>query len=190
MNPPLKIGIAATGASGALYTKILIECLLRYPKQIETLHLIFSETAKSIWLSEVGAFDLPADLLFEENDFSAPFASGSGVYDVFIICPCSMGTLGRIAGGISDNLITRAADVALKERKKLILVPRETPLNLIHLKNMTQVTEAGGIILPASPSFYSHPETIEDAVATVTERILQISGLEISRYRWGSHGIG
>ena len=171
-----KILIAITGASGSIYAKMLIESLLYYSEQIQELGLIISETGNAPFP------DIP---LYGMHDFSAPFASGSGVFDTMIICPCSMGSLGRIANGVSDNLITRAADVALKERKKLILVPRETPLNLIHLRNMTQITEAGGIIVPASPSFYSHPRSIEEAARTVVERILQLCGLEGKRYQWG-----
>jgi 4-hydroxy-3-polyprenylbenzoate decarboxylase len=115
----------------------------------------------------------------------APFASGSAKYNTLIICPCSMGTLARIATGISNDLITRAADVILKERRKLILVTRDTPLNLIHINNMKTVTEAGGIICPATPSFYSKPQTIEEVAATVIDRVIDLAGLEQDSYRWG-----
>ena len=115
----------------------------------------------------------------------APFASGSGQYDIMIIVPCSMGTLGRIAGGISNDLITRAADVILKERRKLIAVVRDTPYNLIHIRNMETVTLAGGIICPATPSFYSKPTTLEDVAATVVDRVIDLAGLTINTYRWG-----
>ena len=121
---------------------------------------------------------------FEKTDFNAPFASGSSQYDTMIIVPCSMGVVGRIASGVSDDLITRAADVILKERRKLIMVVRETPYNLIHLKNMTLLTETGAMIVPASPSFYSHPQTIEALVDTVIERILDLAGFENDGYRW------
>ena len=114
----------------------------------------------------------------------APFASGSSTYGTLIICPCSMGTVGRIAGGISNDLITRAADVMLKERRRLICVVRETPYNLIHLKNMTAITEAGGIICPATPSFYSNPATIEEAAYTVIHRVLQLAGVNVDGYKW------
>ncbi len=115
----------------------------------------------------------------------APFASGSARFDTMIICPCSMGTLGRIAGGISNDLTTRAADVVLKERRKLILVVRETPYNLIHINNMKLVTEAGGIICPATPSFYSKPSSFEQLAATVVDRVIDLCGLENTTYRWG-----
>ena len=123
---------------------------------------------------------------FTTTDFSAPFASGSGQYDTMIIIPCSMGTLGRIATGISSDLITRAADVVLKERRKLICVVRDTPYNLIHIRNMETVTLAGGIICPATPSFYSKPKTIEAVASTVTDRVLDLAGFSINTYRWGN----
>ncbi|MGK2864608.1 MAG: UbiX family flavin prenyltransferase, partial [Chitinophagaceae bacterium] len=116
---------------------------------------------------------------------NAPFASGSGQYDTMIIIPCSMGTLGRIANGISNDLITRAADVVLKERRKLICVVRDTPYNLVHIRNMETVTLAGGIICPATPSFYSKPKTIEEVAATVVDRVLDLAGFDISTFRWG-----
>jgi 4-hydroxy-3-polyprenylbenzoate decarboxylase len=114
----------------------------------------------------------------------APFASGSAKYNIMVVCPCSMGTMARIATGMSNDLITRAADVILKERRKLILVTRDTPLSLIHINNMKTVTEAGGIILPASPSYYSKPKTIEELAATVADRIIDLMGLENDTYRW------
>jgi 4-hydroxy-3-polyprenylbenzoate decarboxylase len=119
------------------------------------------------------------------SDFMAPFASGSGQYDTMIIIPCSMGTLGRIASGISNDLISRAADVILKERRKLICVIRDTPYNLIHIRNMEAITLAGGIICPASPSFYSKPSTIEQAAATVVDRVLDLAGFDFKTFRWG-----
>ena len=115
---------------------------------------------------------------------AAPFASGSSSYSALIICPCSMGTLGRIAAGISNDLITRAADVMLKERRKLILLTRDTPLNYVHIKNMETVTLAGGIICPASPSFYSRPKNFEELARTVTNRAVSLAGLEIKSFKW------
>lgn len=138
------------------------------------------------WELEIGAFnalDYPFTF-YDKRDFNAPFASGSARYDTMIVCPCSMGLLGRISQGISDDLITRAADVILKERRKLICVVRETPYNLIHLRNMTQLTEAGAIICPATPSFYSQPDTIEKVVDTVVDRVLDLAGFEFDTYRW------
>jgi flavin prenyltransferase len=182
-----KIIIAITGASGPIYAKRLLEKLQIINSQFDTCDLVFSSTAKEIWKYELGT--TPGDLaesftIYEKNDFYAPFASGSAEYDIMIIIPCSMGTLGRIASGVSDDLITRAADVILKERKRLILVVRETPYNLIHLKNMTLLTEAGAIILPATPSFYSLPQTIDDLVDTVVNRVLNLAGFENNGFRW------
>ena len=118
-------------------------------------------------------------------DFMAPFASGSAKYEVMLVCPCSMGLLGRIAAGISTDLTTRAADVILKERRKLIVVTREMPLSLIHIRNMETVTLAGGIICPATPSFYGKPSTIEEVAGTVIDRVLDLSGLDWHSFRWG-----
>jgi 4-hydroxy-3-polyprenylbenzoate decarboxylase len=139
-----------------------------------------------IWEHEIGSpFEpLPPAKSYENNNFYSPFASGSSTFDTMIICPSSMGTLGRIAGGISDNLICRAADVMLKERRKLIIVPRETPYNLIHIRNMEILTQAGAIICPASPSFYSKPATIDDVVMTVVDRILTLAGFGEDSYHW------
>lgn len=149
--------------------------------------VIMTTNAKEVWKTELDNDnwqDYPFRY-FGTMDFSAPFASGSGQYDTMIIVPCSMGTLGRIASGISNDLITRAADVILKERRKLICVVRDTPYNLIHIRNMETVTLAGGVICPATPSFYSRPKTIEEAAATVVDRVLDLAGLRIDTYRWG-----
>jgi len=122
--------------------------------------------------------------IFDKKDFNAPFASGSAKYKTMVVCPCSMGTMGRIAHGVSDDLLTRSADVILKERRKLILVARETPLSLIHIENMRTVTLAGGIICPATPSFYSKPKDFEALAATVVDRVIDLCGLEIDSYTW------
>jgi 4-hydroxy-3-polyprenylbenzoate decarboxylase len=182
-----KIVVAVTGASGAVYASVLFKKLCALKNQLDEVGVVFSTNATGIWNYELKApFEVVAPLkLYAKNDFYAPFASGSSTFDTMIICPCSMGTLGRIAQGISDDLITRAADVMLKERRKLILVPRETPYSLIHIENMRTVTLAGGIICPATPSFYSNPETIEQAAETVVDRILALAGFEIEAFRWG-----
>lgn len=182
-----KILIAISGASGAIYPQLLINKLLNIKDQWDELSVVMSTNAKQIWLAELGNEDfknLPVKF-YDKTDFNAPFASGSARYNIMIISPCSMGTLARIAGGLSNDLVTRAADVILKERRKLILMLRETPYNLIHIKNMEAVTIAGGIICPATPSFYSKPTTIEEAAMTVVDRLLDIAGLDIASYRWG-----
>lgn len=196
---PNKLIIAITGASGAIYAKILLEKLEKLQSQIEAVGVIMSDNAKTVWQHELGKENESQDLshapilpfsdspffsFYDKNNFNAPFASGSARYGTMIICPCSMGTMGRIAAGISNDLTTRAADVILKERRKLILVTRDTPLSLIHINNMKIITEAGGIICPASPSFYSRPQTIEQAAATVIDRVLDLAGLEVETFRW------
>ncbi len=182
-----KIVVAITGASGSLYSRILLEKLGAIKDQWSALGIVMTENAKTVWQTELGNENYTmfhADY-YTKNDFMSPFASGSGNYDTMIIIPCSMGTLGRIAAGISDDLISRAADVILKERRKLICVVRETPYNLIHLRNMETITLAGGIICPATPSFYSRPQTIEDAASTVVDRVLDLAGLQVKTFRWG-----
>ena len=183
-----KIVVAVTGASGAVYAEQLIKKLLKASNQWDELAMVFSNNAKDVWQTELGnrsydSFDIP---VFDKQDFNAPFASGSGQFDTMIIVPCSMGTMGRIASGISNDLITRAADVVLKERRKLILAVRETPYNLIHIRNMETITLAGGIVCPATPSFYSQPQTVEDVIATVVDRILDLAEIDIKTYRWGN----
>lgn len=182
-----KIVVAITGSSGAIYAKTLLDTLSTLTEQLDAVGVVFSDNARLNWELEIGPVDLspyPFDF-YEKNDFFAPFASGSAQYEVMIICPCSMGTLARVATGISNDLVTRAADVVLKERRKLILVTRDTPLSLIHINNMKTVTEAGGIICPASPSFYSRPTDLESIARTVTDRVLDLSGLKLDSYRWG-----
>ncbi len=184
-----KIVIAITGASGSIYAKVLLDKLNTLSSQFAELAMVFSDNARDVWKLELGNEDhnhYPFRC-YSKNDFMAPFASGSAKYTIMVICPCSMGTLSRIAQGTSNDLITRAADVVLKERRKLICVTRDTPLSLIHINNMKTVTEAGGIILPASPSFYSKPKTIEEVAATVADRIIDLMGLEQSSYRWNEH---
>jgi 4-hydroxy-3-polyprenylbenzoate decarboxylase len=183
-----KIVIAITGASGSLYAKMLIEKILSIKDQWNNVGVVMSKNAKEVWKTELENEDYknyPVDF-FDKHDFSAPFASGSGQYNVMIVAPCSMGTLGRIANGISDDLITRAADVMLKERRRLILMVRENPYNLVHIKNMEVLTLAGGIICPATPSFYHRPKSPEEIALTVVDRVLDLAGFEISSNRWNS----
>jgi len=182
-----KIVISITGASGSVYAKLLLEKLSSVKQQWTDVAVIMTENAKEVWKTELGNEDykhLPFKL-YSTTDFSAPFASGSGQYNTMIIVPCSMGTLGRIAAGISNDLTTRAADVILKERRKLICVVRDTPYNLIHIRNMETVTLAGGIICPATPSFYSRPSTIEEVASTVVDRVLDLAGIDVKSLRWG-----
>ena len=182
-----KIIVAVTGASGAIYAKVLFDKLLLLKDQIEEVGVVMSDNAKFVWETELENTkynNLPFTF-YDKMDFMAPFASGSANFETMIICPCSMGTLGRIASGISNDLTTRAADVILKERRKLILVARETPLSLIHINNMKTITEAGGIICPASPSFYSKPNTFEELTATVIDRVLTLADLKNQSYSWG-----
>ncbi|HKG04831.1 MAG TPA: UbiX family flavin prenyltransferase [Pedobacter sp.] len=181
-----KIIVAITGASGSVYAKLLMDNLLKLEEQIGRVGVVMSDNAKQVWRFELGNEtydDYPFDF-YHKTDFNAPFASGSAKFDTMIIIPCSMGTLGRIAQGISNDLISRAADVILKERRKLIAVVRDTPFSLIHINNMKAVTEAGGIICPANPSFYSLPKTIEDVAQTVVNRVVDLAGLEQDSYRW------
>jgi len=188
MQQTNKIVVAVTGASGAIYAQLLVQKLLAMREQWQELAIVLTENAKSVWQTELGNDDyatLPVTT-YTLNDFSAPFASGSGQYNIMIIAPCSAGTLGRIAAGISNDLITRAADVVLKERRKLICVLRETPYNLVHIRNMETLTLAGGIICPATPSFYSKPTTIEELAATVVDRAIDLAGLDSKGYRWGT----
>ena len=185
-----KIILAITGASGAIYAQQLLRKLMSLKNSPEEIAVIFSDTAKEVWEFETGAKYNPEPPAKEFNNktFYAPFASGSSHYDTMIICPASMGTTGRIANGTSDDLIARAADVILKERRRLIIVPRETPYNYIHIKNMETLTLAGAIICPASPSFYSKPQTINDLVMTVVDRIIDLAGFESDGYRWMENG--
>ncbi|MES2418221.1 MAG: UbiX family flavin prenyltransferase [Bacteroidota bacterium] len=186
MSTKKKIIVAITGASGAIYAKLLLDNLQKLSPQIEKVGVVMSDNAKEVWRFELGNEDYQnyPFTFYKKMDFNAPFASGSAKFDTMIIVPCSMGTLGRIANGISNDLISRAADVVLKERRKLIMVVRDTPFSLIHLHNMKTVTEAGAIVCPANPSFYSLPKTIEEVAQTVVDRIIDLAGLEKESYRW------
>lgn len=181
-----KIIVAVTGASGSIYAKVLLDKLVKLQDQIESVGIIMSDNAKDVWKFELNdtSFENLPFKVYDKNDFFAPFASGSAKYEYMVICPCSMGTMARIATGISNDLTTRAADVILKERRKLILVARDTPLSLIHIENMRTITLAGGIIMPAAPSYYSRPSSFEELAATVVDRIIDQIGLSQDTYRW------
>ncbi len=186
-NMKKRIVIGVGGSSGSIYAKVLFDRLVQLKDQWEAVGIVMSENAKFNWEYELENKDYnnyPFDF-YEKKNFFAPFASGSARYETMIICPCSMGLMGRIATGISDDLITRAADVIFKERRRLILVPRDTPYSLIHINNMKTITEAGGIICPACPSFYSRPDSFEALAATVVDRVLDLSGFSLNTYRWG-----
>ncbi len=187
INTTYKSAIAITGASGSIYAKVLLDKISKLKEQFAEVSLVMSDNAKDVWRLELENQDYLNYTFkhFGKNDFFSPIASGSSKYTTLIICPCSMGTLAKIASGISNDLITRAADVMLKERRNLILITRETPLNLIHINNMKTVTEAGAIICPASPSFYSKPQTLEEAAATVIDRVIDLAGIEQNTFRWG-----
>jgi flavin prenyltransferase len=181
-----KIVIAVGGSSGSIYTKLLFDKLASISKDEIRVGVVITENGKMNWKIELGNEDwdkYPFDF-YDNKDFNAPFASGSAQYDTMIVCPSSMGLLGRIAHGISNDLITRSADVILKERRKLIIVPRETPFNLIHIRNMETLTLAGGIICPAVPSFYHKPITLEEICATVVDRVLDLANIPIETKRW------
>ena len=181
--------LAITGASGSIYARLLMDALKTHHMLINPVYVLQSPNAATVWNIEQPQQDLKAYpfTYVKNNDFFSPVASGSAAPDTMVICPCSMGTLGRIAAGLSNDLIGRAADVCLKERKKLILVLRETPYNTIHIENMRRVAQAGAILIPATPSFYSNPQTIEDLCFTVVHRILDHINIPHNGYRWGQN---
>jgi 4-hydroxy-3-polyprenylbenzoate decarboxylase len=183
-----RVVVAVGGSSGSIYAKVLFDRLQEMPTQWDRVGVVMSDNARYNWELELGDQsykDYPFDF-YQKNDFMAPFASGSARYTSMLVCPCSMGLLARMAQGISNDLVTRAADVILKERRRLIVVPRDTPYSLLHLRNMTLLTEAGAIICPATPSFYSKPTTFEELALTVVDRVLDLAGFEPDTYRWGS----
>lgn len=201
MNSPATITLALTGASGMPYAMRLLECLVEGSK---TVYLLYSQAAQVVAQQEMGLnfpsssrelqaqlrerfAHLPGQLLvFGRDEWFAPIASGTNTADAMVVCPCTMGTLAAIASGMSDNLIERAADVTLKEQRKLILVPRETPFSAIHLENMLKLARLGTVILPANPGFYQHPETVQDLVDFVVARILDHLGVPHQLLaRWG-----
>ena len=181
-----KLIVGIGGSSGSIYARLLLERLSVLRDQVAEVGIVMSRNAITNWQLENKGKDIESYgfKVYAQDDFYAPFASGSSRYSTMIICPCSMGVLARIAHGLSDDLMTRAADVMLKERRKLILVPRETPLSLIHIDNMRKVTEAGGIICPAIPSFYNGADSIEGVCLTVVDRVLDLAGFSIDSFRW------
>lgn len=181
----MKLIVAVTAASGALYARLTLERLLSSP-DVTHIALVCSRHACEVASHEgVSLPDDPRIRSYAHDDLFAPPASGSASYDAMIVVPASVGTLGRVASGISQSLIERAADVMLKERRRLVLVVRETPLSLIHLRNMTTLTEAGAVVLPACPSFYSHPLDVESLAMTVVERAVALLGVDVPHYEWG-----
>ena len=184
----MRLLVAITGASGALYAKRLLDALAGAQKAGADLQVAvcFSDNGRRVWQHELGAEDLHGFREYANDDFTCSFASGSALWHAVVAVPYSVGRVGRIASGMADDLISRAADVALKERRKLILVVRETPLSLIHLENLLTVARAGAIVLPATPSFYTKPDSVTAVVDTVVARVLDQLGID-SRLapRWG-----
>ena len=181
----MKIVVAITAASGAIYARQLLAELIE-SNDVERVALIYSANARAVVAHEGESMpNSPKVEVYENDDLFASPASGSARWDAMVVVPSSVGTIGRVASGVSQTLIERAADVMLKERRRLIFVVRETPYSLIHLRNMTALTEAGAVILPATPSFYSLPQDIEEVCQTVTERITAMLGIEGERYEWG-----
>ena len=182
----MKVVVAITAASGAIYARQLLETLVA-SDEVERIAVIYSANARAVVAHEGEAMPNASKIEEYDNDnLFAPPASGSARWDAMVVVPSSVGTAGRVASGVSQSLIERAADVMLKERRRLIFVVRETPYSLIHLRNMTTLTEAGAVILPATPSFYSHPQDVEAMCQTVTERITAMLGIEGKRYEWGN----
>ena len=188
----MKLVVAIGGASGSVYAKRLLDALVPLatgPQALEV-GLVFTQSGNEVWAHEIGEIPAYPFKRYGLRDFRAPFASGSAGWDAMVVIPCSTGGLARIAHGISDDLLGRAADVMLKERRKLVLVVRETPLSAIHLENMLAVTRAGAVVLPATPSFYSKPATIEALLDTVIARVLDQLGLpQTLMPRWGAEDV-
>ncbi len=184
----MRITVAITGASGAIYAHHLL-LALEASREVSKVYVVMSKSGEQVWSHELPDTPLPTNSelieVLSNDSFFESIASGSNCADAMVIAPCSMGTLGRIASGVSSTLLERAADVQLKERMPLIVVPRESPLSLIHLQNMTALCQAGATILPASPSFYSHPKSLDDVVLTTVERVLDKIGVKNNKnYRW------
>src|SRR5438270_4183106 len=183
----MKLVIAATGASGTIYLQRLLEQIDCAANEV---HLMMSGHAKQVATAEVDELHIPPGVHKQgENDLNVPYVSGSARFDAMVIVPCSMSTLGRIANGCGETALFRTADVFLKERRKLIVVPRETPWNLMHARNVVTLLEAGAVVLPAIPSFYSRPQSVDEVVDTVVWRILDQLGLPNPRaFRWKNQG--
>lgn len=181
----MNIVVAVTAASGSIYARLLVESLAA-SEEVERIALVYSENARAV--AEHEGVAMPADakiVEYSNSDLFASPASGSAAWDAMVVVPSSVGTVGRIAGGVSQTLIERAADVMLKERRRLVFVVRETPYSLVHLRNMVALTEAGAVIVPASPSFYSKPATVEELCRTVVERVVALLGIAAPHYEWG-----
>ena len=179
----MKLVIAGTGASGTIYLQRLLD---QIDARANEVHLVMSGHAKQVAAQEAESFNVPAGVMkHPENDLNVPYVSGSARFDAMVIVPCSMSTLGRLASGSGENALLRAADVFLKERRKLIVVPRETPWSLVHARNVVTLLEAGAVVLPAIPSFYNRPQSVNEVVDTVVWRIIDQLGLPNPRaYRW------
>ncbi len=179
--------VAVTGASGSVYAQIMLD-KIKKTDEIRDCAVIFSETGKKVWQYETettpSSVNSKKFRIVENSNLFDSVSSGSSNYDAMIIIPCSMGTLGRIASGISTDLITRAADVMLKEKHPLILVPREAPFNSVHLENMLKLNREGAFIIPASPFFYHKPKTINELISPFIERILEKTGISANPFRW------
>lgn len=181
----MNIVVAVTAASGSIYARLLVESLAA-SEEVERIALVYSENARAV--AEHEGVAMPADakiVEYSNSDLFASPASGSAAWDAMVVVPSSVGTVGRVANGVSQTLIERAADVMLKERRRLVFVVRETPYSLVHLRNMVALTEAGAIIVPASPSFYSKPATVEVLCRTVVERVVALLGVKAEHYEWG-----
>jgi 4-hydroxy-3-polyprenylbenzoate decarboxylase len=175
----MKLVLAITGASGSLYAQRFLDLLVNDPTGPHEIHVALSSHAREVAAAEIGQLTFPPGVqVHGDASMQVPFVSGSARFDALVIMPCSMGTVGRIAHGYSDSVITRAADVFLKEKRKLIVVPRETPWNLIQARNIVTLLEAGAEVIPAIPSFYHRPETVVDVVDTVLARVLDHLGLK------------